>query len=289
MSTVWEELLGTEVRYRDVGGIRTRIVEAGEGRPIILLHGVSGSLETWNRNVHALAEHGRVMAIDMIGHGLTDKPDTNYLIPTFTEHLGNLIDSLGDEPVDLVGQSLGGWVSMRYALANPDRVRTLTNVTGAGLSVHQTREDLERYHADLDQVTQQALGAPSKETVRKRMEWLFHDPAMVPDELVDIRYRIFTRPDSQAVLSRVMRDVVGGENQRYFVTGDELRAFAVPTFVLWTTHNPTTPWAEGQAAAEALPNSRFELFENCAHWPQFEDHERFNASVGAFLASGGAT
>lgn len=288
MTSVWAELLGAEVRFHDVAGIRTRIIEAGAGRPILLLHGVSGSSETWVRNVHALAQHGRVMAIDMIGHGLTDKPDTNYLIPTFTDHLSALIDSLDAPEVDLIGQSLGGWVTMRYALAHPDRVRTITNVTGAGLSVRQTREDLERYHADLSQVTSRALETPTKDTVRKRLEWLFYDPAQVPDELVDIRYRIFTRLDSQAVLGRVMSDVVGRENQKYFVTADELAVFDKPTLVLWTTHNPTTPWAEGKAAADVLPNSRFELFEHCAHWPQFEDPERFNASVGEFLAVGSA-
>lgn len=283
MSTLWTDLLGAEVRYRDAGGIRTRVVEAGEGRPIILLHGVSGSCETWVRNVHALARQGRVMAIDMVGHGLTDKPDGDYLIPTFTEHLEALIDSTDAPQVDLVGQSLGGWVATRFALANPDRVRSLSNVTGAGFSVRQTKEDLERYHADLSKVTNTALETPTRESVRRRLEWLFYDPAQVPDEMVDVRYQIFTRPDSQRVLGRVMSDVVGVENQRYFITADDLRGFDVPTLVLWTTHNPTTPWEEGRAAADALPKSQFELFENCAHWPQFEDHERFNRVVGDFI------
>lgn len=287
-TTVWAELLGCEVKFYDVGGIRTRVIEAGTGRPIILLHGVSGSAETWVRNVLPLSAHGRVMAIDMIGHGLTDKPDTNYLIPTFTKHLADFVDAVVDGPVDLVGQSLGGWVTMRYAIANPDRVRRLANVTGAGLAVQQTKEDLERYHADLDQVTTQALQSPTRDSVRKRLEWLFYDPAQVPAELVEIRYRIFQRPDSQAMLGRVLADVIGPANQRHFIARDELEVLPVPTLVLWTSHNPTTPWPEGKAAAEALPDSRFELFENCAHWPQFENPDGFNTLLTEFLGERGS-
>jgi 2-hydroxy-6-oxonona-2,4-dienedioate hydrolase len=288
MSSVWTELLGAEVKYYDAGGIRTRIIEAGEGRPILLLHGVTGSAETWVHNVHALAKHGRVMAMDMVGHGFTDKPDTNYLIPTFTDHLGAVIDMIGAEQVDLIGQSLGGWVTMRYALAHPDRVKTLTNVTGAGLAVRQSHKDLESYHSNLNQVTARALETPTRETVRKRLEWLFFDPGQVSEELVDIRYHIFTRPDTQAVMGRVMSDVIGAENQRYFIQAEELERFNRPVLVLWTTHNPTTPWPEGKAAAEVLPVSRFELFDDCAHWPQYEDHQRFNRIVGKFLSEEGA-
>lgn len=282
MSTIWVDLLGAEIRYVDAAGIRTRIVEAGSGRPIVLLHGVTGSAESWARNVLALAQHGRVMAIDMVGHGFSDKPDVPYVIPTFTHHLDAVIASTGAEKVDLAGMSLGGWVATHYALAHPEKVRTLTNVTGAGLAVRQTREDLERHHAGLWEVSSRALQTPTRETVRKRMEWLFHDPARVTDELVEIRYRIFTGRDAR-ILGRVTADVVGPDNYAYFLTEDELRGLEVPTFVLWTEHNPTTPWAEGRAAADALPNARFSLFEDCAHWPQFEAADRFNAEVGAFL------
>lgn len=283
--TIWAELLGTEVNFHDVNGVRTRVISAGQGRPIVLLHGVSGSAETWTRNIHRLAQHGRVHAIDMIGHGLTDKPDTRYLMPTFTEHLSAFIEQVADEPIDLIGQSLGGWVAMRYALANPDRIRRLGSVTGAGFSVEQTKEDLERYHADLDRVTTQALEAPTRETVRKRLEWLFYDHDQVPEEMVEVRFRIFQRPDSQAVLGRVLADVIGQENQRHFISGDELRAFERPTLVLWTRHNPTTPWQEGKAAADALPNARFELIEDSAHWPQYEKHAEFNAMLDDFLGA----
>lgn len=286
MSTLWVDLLGVEIHYVDAGGIRTRIVQAGSGRPIILLHGVTGSAESWARNVLALAEHGRVMAIDMVGHGFSDKPDVPYVIPAFVDHLDAVIAWTGAEQVDLAGMSLGGWVATRYALAHPEKVRTLTNVTGAGLAVKQTREDLERHHADLLKVSSGALETPTRETVRTRIEWLFHDHSKVTDELVEIRYRIFTAPDAR-ILGRVTADVIGSDNYAYFLTGNELQTLQTPTFVLWTDHNPTTPWEEGRAAADVLPNARFSLFENCAHWPQFEAAERFNLEVGAFLAQAG--
>src|SRR5205085_1365087 len=78
MASIWVDLLGAEVRFRDAGGLRTRSIEAGEGEPLILLHGSGGHAEAYSRNVLPLANDFRVHAVDMIGHGLTDKPESGY-------------------------------------------------------------------------------------------------------------------------------------------------------------------------------------------------------------------
>src|SRR6185436_13870284 len=71
MSTIWVDLLGTQVKYYDAAGLRTRAIEAGSGDALILLHGSGGHAEAYTRNVVPLAEHFRVCSVDMIGHGLT--------------------------------------------------------------------------------------------------------------------------------------------------------------------------------------------------------------------------
>lgn len=280
----WLRMLGCSVRWYDAGGISTRVVEAGAGEPVVLLHGLSGHAESWAKNILPLAERFRVLAVDMIGHGLTDKPDRPYLLPAFVEHLRDLMRAAGASSAHLVGQSLGGWAAAWLALEHPEEVRTLTLVTSAGLKVTLETDRLGQLQSQVRAVTQRALDAPTRESVRTRLEWLMHQPASVTDELVEVRYRIFTRPDSRRTMARMVDDVTGSANLEYALTEDRLRRLDVPTLVLWTRHNPTTPWEEGEAAAQVIRESRFELMEGCAHWPQFEDPVRFNALVLAFLS-----
>lgn len=285
--TLWLDLLGCSVRYYDAGGITTRVLEAGTGEPVVLLHGLSGHAESWARNVMPLAERFRVLAVDMIGHGLTDKPERPYLLPAYVEHLQNVLRAAGAGEAHLVGQSLGGWIAAWLALEQPEAVRTLTLVTTAGLKVNLATEGMQQLQAQVRTVTQQALGAPTRESVRARLEWLMHRPETVTDELVELRYRIFLREDSRRTMARMVDDVTSDANLAYALTEDRLRRLETPTLVLWSRHNPTTSWMEGEAAAAVIPKGRFELLEDCAHWPQFEDHERFNAITLAFLSEHG--
>jgi 2-hydroxy-6-oxonona-2,4-dienedioate hydrolase len=126
--TVWTDLTGLEfsVSSVDVGGVPTRSLQAGSGPPLVFLHGTSGHLDGFSRNIAAHAEHFTVHAIDMLGHGYTGKPDRPYTIPTYVEHLLGYLDACGLESAHLAGQSLGGWVAAWAAAEHPDRVRSLS-------------------------------------------------------------------------------------------------------------------------------------------------------------------
>jgi len=89
--------MGTGIRenYYDVCGIRTRVLEAGTGHPLILLHGTGGHAETYLRNIGPLSQHFRVLAMDMVGHGYTDRPAGDYTMDTFADHVCGLIDTIG--------------------------------------------------------------------------------------------------------------------------------------------------------------------------------------------------
>src|SRR5579875_1790465 len=125
--TIWTDLLGHEVsqRYYDVKGVRTRVIEAGRGEPLIFLHGTGGHAEAYARNIAAHAARFRVLAVDMVGHGFSDAPDIEYDIDAYVRHLSGLIDLLGADRVCLSGESLGAMVSTWYAITNPSRVRKL--------------------------------------------------------------------------------------------------------------------------------------------------------------------
>src|SRR5690606_33006801 len=115
--------------FVDAGGVRTRVVEAGDGPPLVLLHGTGGHVEAYARNVAPLARRFRVIVPDMVGHGYTAAPPRPYTLDTYAEHLDALLDALGVERATLSGESLGGWVAAWYARLRPARVDRLVLTT----------------------------------------------------------------------------------------------------------------------------------------------------------------
>lgn len=290
--SLWTDALGAEVKYYQAGPWRTRVLEArGDGPPVVMIGGITGHIEGWARNVVPLAERGlHVFAIDALGHGFTDKPlDVDYIAPTFAEHVIAFLDAADIKRAHIVGQSLGGWIMLYTAKTHPDRVAKMVHVTGAGILLDdQARAEESRDVGNaVANVTQKALEAPTLESVRTRLEWLMYRPETVTDELVETRFRIYTRPDSQAAMPKLVAQAPGEANRPYMLTEADLAAISHQTLVLWTDHNPTTPPEVGQRAAEILPNGAFDMILDAGHWPMFEQPEAFNRVVGDFLTGEG--
>jgi pimeloyl-ACP methyl ester carboxylesterase len=111
------------------------------GAPILLLHGLASSAQTWNLLAPLLAPTNRVIAIDERGHGTSEKPDTGYDLPTFVADVHAIVEALGLPKLALVGQSWGGHVALQYAVAHPDLVTHLVLVDG-GFTDMQLRDGL---------------------------------------------------------------------------------------------------------------------------------------------------
>jgi 2-hydroxy-6-oxonona-2,4-dienedioate hydrolase len=275
----WVSLLGAEVRYYDVKGNRTRVIEAGSGPAVLFLHGLSGHAEGFSRNVVPFSAHFRACAVDMLGHGLTAKPSVSYDIPTLARHVLDLMDVLGVQRTSFVGQSLGGWVACWIAIEQPERVDKLVLATGAGLQPTPD-EGTSTVASRVQRVTQAALAAPTRESVRQRLEWLMYRPEQVTEELVDVRYRVYV--EAREMLQKVVDDTTH-RTQQYLLTPERLERITAPTLVYWTRHNPTTAWQTAQKAARLMPNATFEVMEDAGHWPMFEQPDEFNTRAIAFL------
>lgn len=276
-TSVWVEMLGGEICYFNAGGIRTRALHAGSGEPLVFLHGMGGHAEAFIKNILPLATRFHVYAIDMIGHGYTDKPNVAYVIPDFVDHVLKFLDAIGARKAHISGESLGGWVSTWLTMKHPERVASLTLNTSAGLQLTDRTPEAEAQAVErLKKLTKDAAAETTRESVRRRLEWLFLDPKVnVTDELVEIRYQIYRQPETQ----RAMQTIVGqlGEGTKpYMLTREILSRIKVPTTIIWTRHNPTTPWQVGQIAHEIITGSKFHVMDDCGHWPQWEQPEVFN-------------
>jgi 2-hydroxy-6-oxonona-2,4-dienedioate hydrolase len=280
--TFWSELQGVELsqRYVDCAGVRTRIVEAGEGeRAIVMLHGVQGHLETWLRNIASLAARHRVVAFDLLGHGYTAKPARPYEIRDYLEHALGLLDALGIKRATWIGSSLGGWISARAAAQFPERVEKLVLVSTAGLTADPA------VMAKLKTLGERAASMPGPEGVRERLKFVIHDPANVTDELVDSRWRIYAQPEYRAALPNINALQDMARRERNLLTREELGRIKAPTLVVWTDHDPTASLAKGREYQASIPGAKFVIIPQCSHIPSYERPEEFNRIVREFLES----
>jgi 2-hydroxy-6-oxonona-2,4-dienedioate hydrolase len=285
--SIWTDLTGLDFRqtFYDVKGVRTRVVEAGSGEPLIFLHGTGGHCEAFSRNLVAHAPYFRCMAIDMIGHGYTDAPDIPYTMDLLVDHVHDLIDVVGAKQVSVCGESLGAMVGAHLAIRHPDRVKKL--VMNTGMLMRRTEEDLKGTR-DLLERTKRATGELTRETIRNRLAWLMYEPEKsVTEELVDIRYAVYRQPGRAPIISRITQLIAGGLLDPAWVekysNEDSLRGVRCPTLVVWTTHNPGLTAAHAAEGMKQIADARMLIYENSAHWPQWEEAERYNREHLAFL------
>lgn len=279
----WLDMLGAKVSYYNAGGINTRCLEAGEGEAVILLHGMGGHAEAYIRNVIPLSRHYHVYAIDMAGHGFTDAPKEKG-IQGLIDHLFAFMDAIQVQQAHLVGESLGGWVSTWASLQQPERVKSIISVCGAGL--HLDPEDKEAAAAgiqDLMRLTMEAFANPTRENVRNRLAWLFFEPDVsITEELLEVRYVFYMKQwEESKKLGIEPKPVQRGPE--WDLNRDNLTRLQLPFYFLWTDHNPTTPWQVAEKAHKVVNGSQFDVMSHCGHWPQYEDADTFNRLVTEFL------
>lgn len=280
--SAWLDLTGIPfaVDWVDAAGVPTRRLSAGDGPDVMFLHGTSGHLEAFTRNFVAHVNAGyRCHAIDMLGHGYTGKPDYDYEIPQYVEHLANVIDALGIDRINIAGESLGGWVGGVYAADNPERIITLQLIAAGGTKANP--EVMERIKTS----TKKAVTTDDPELTRQRLHLLMHDPASsVSEELVEVRHRIYHAPDFVANVDHLLCLQNMEIRQRNLLRPDTLAKLGdLPTLIIWGNQNPFGDVPEASKMHADIPNSRLELFDECGHWPQHEQHERYNELAIGFL------
>jgi 2-hydroxy-6-oxonona-2,4-dienedioate hydrolase len=273
-TSVWSDLAQVEFSqgFLQAGPYRTRYLKAGsQDKPLLLmLHGVTGHAEAYVRNLKAHAEHFNVYAIDFIGHGYSAKPDHPLEIPHYIDQIHHVMDTLGYDKAYFTGESLGGWVTARFAQLHPEKVeRIVLNTMGGTMANPQVMERLYT-------LSMQAAEDPSWERVKARLEWLMADPSMVTADLIKTRQMIFQQPDwPQACrMNMALQDLE--TRKRNMLSDDDLRAIQAEALVIWTTKDPSGPVDEGRRIAELIPNGRLQVIENAGHWPQYEQTEVFN-------------
>lgn len=281
----WVELLHTQVRLIQ-GRYRTRIIEAGSGPALFLLHGTGGHAENYALNIAALAEHFHVVAMDFLWHGRSQTEGYDpEIIPLLVDQVTGVMDQLGIAQAAFEGQSMGGWVAMQLALRHPEKVRALVLTTTMGFSPDAGAIPgyVEPDWASNLPSSLEVLRNPSFDAVRTRMARILANPARLTDEAIRVRQALYQQPALAAVQQRFIAEYFAGDTiRRHTVTDAMARRITPPTLVYWGDRNRTPP-ALGEHLARQVQHGTFHCAADTGHWAQYESADEHNRVVADFL------
>jgi pimeloyl-ACP methyl ester carboxylesterase len=272
-----------EDRYAKVGDVNSRYWAAGEkGSTVILLHGVGCSVEFWERNIAALAREHRVFAVDIVGFGRTDKPEVVYTFELMADFVLDFMNAMGIDKASLVGNSMGGGISMTVAAQAPERVKKTVLVDPVGLGRGQSPV----MRLMTLPVIGNVLTKPGRQGVVRQMQLCLYDPSQASDDFIDRVAAIGTLPGNQRSFLSLLREtsnIVGVKKALVADFSARLKKIKTPILVIWGREDHILPVSEGEAAVERMANVRLHVMDRAGHLPQIDKPEEFNATVLDFL------
>ncbi|MDO3704917.1 alpha/beta fold hydrolase [Micromonospora sp. C28SCA-DRY-2] len=263
-------------RHVTVDGRRVRHRVDGDGPPVVLLHGIGRTLRDFTEQHELLADRYRVHSVDLPGYGGSLPMAEPYTLPALARFVGRYLDAVGVEaPAHLVGNSLGGAIAMRLAVAEPARVASLALVNSAGFG----REVTMMLRLLALRPLGRLLLRPSRSAARRTERALFHDAAFATAERVAYALEVARQPHAARVLLETAHSLgtfrgVSPQWREELLT--ELARLDVPTLVVWGDRDLILPAAHLDAARTRLPRARTHLFTDCGHMPQIECAEEFS-------------
>jgi len=276
-----------EVCERIVHGYRRVFRMAGDGPPLLLIHGIGDSSTTWLPVMTALARNHLVIAPDLLGHGQSDKPRADYSVAAYANGMRDLLGTLGMDQVNLVGHSMGGGVAMQFAYQFPEKTERLVLVStgGVGRGVNPLLRAVSLPGADLMLATLRMPGARLQtRAVVKILQLL--DTGLGADA-PDFMRLVDALPDATArsAFIRTLRAVIDWRGQVVTMLDRCYLTRGMPTLLVWGSRDRIVPVDHAYTAHAAMPGSRLEVFDGAGHFPFHAEPERFVEVLEDFLTT----
>lgn len=281
----------TDVRYEssrkelETSSGLLRYHEVGTGPPLLLLHGSGPGVTGWRnyRGVLAeLAEHFRCLVLEFPGFGVSDPGDGHPMVMAQSA-VGRFLDGLGLGAVDIIGNSMGGVVATKVAIAEPERVNKLVTIGGMGKAVFSSgpSEGIKLLMEFTDNPTRDGL-----------IRWLLsmvYDPALVTTELIDERWELATEPATLEIARRMYSSAAFAAGAAAAASSGavpywaQLGKITAPTLLTWGRDDRVSPVDMAVLPMRDIPNAELHVFPHCGHWTMIEAREAWLSAVLAFL------
>jgi pimeloyl-ACP methyl ester carboxylesterase len=266
-------------------GHRVNFNIAGQGPPIVLIHGVAGRAAQWDETMLLLAERHTVIAPDLLGHGESAKPRGDYSLGAFASGVRDLLVGLDIERATVVGHSLGGGIAMQFAYQFPERCERLGLVNSGGLGREVN-------------VILRAAALPGAELVLPLIaaNWSRSVGVAVSDFLGRLGLRVgsdmaemgrgyasLIDGEARSAFLHTLRAVIEPGGQRVNAADRLYLAEELPSLIVWGERDPLIPVKHAYTAHEAMPGSRLEIFKDVGHFAQLEEPVRFAGVLADFM------
>lgn len=257
-------------------GIRTNYLEAGSGEDVVLIHG-SGpgvtSYANWRLVIPKLAEDFHVVAPDMVGFGYSDRPEgVKYGLDTWADQTVGVMDALGIEKANLVGNSFGGSIALRIATKHPDRINKLVLMGSMGV------------HFEITPGLDNVWGYDGTyEDMRKVLDYFAYSRVLVNDDLAKVRYEGSNQPGFQEAFSSMFP----APRQRWVdamtTPEEDIKALPHRALIVHGREDKVIPLSTSLRLVELLDNADLSVFSHCGHWSMIERTADFNRLVRDFF------
>ncbi|GAB4528010.1 MAG: alpha/beta fold hydrolase [Anaerolineales bacterium] len=250
---------------------------------VVLVHGFSVPYFIWDPTFEFLTQSGfRVLRYDLLGRGFSERPAVRYGIDLFVTQLHSLLDALGwQQPVSVLGLSMGGPISAAFTARHPQRVARLGLIDPAGAAVVAFPWFLRLLSA-APGLGERLFTLVGEERLVQSIASDFFDPALVAAFIERYRPQMQYRGFVRAILSTMREGMVGDFSAVYRQVG----ALGLPVLLLWGAHDATVPIAHSQILQAAIPQAQFHLIPRSGHIPHYERPEAVNPLLADFLSRG---
>lgn len=271
-SSQFMSILGMQVHYRDQG-------VQSDSVPLILLHGMSSSLNTWDSVVFYLANHRRVISLDLPGFGLTGpSPENMYNFDYYNKFIDSFTRRLQLTKFTLVGNSMGGSIAWNYALFNPAVVDKLVLIDAVGYPKRGESGSLGFKIASTPVINNILLFATPKALVRKSLETIYFDQSRVTDAQVERFHDMAIREGNRAAALLIFKGSFGTSQFK-----GEIKEIKTPTLVLWGEKDNLISVENAYQFNQDIKGSKLEVYPNVGHVPMEEVPERVAKSILDFI------
>lgn len=281
-------LNGIEHHFIDLDGQRTSYYEAGQGEnTILLLHGggIDSAMISWGKLIGGLSARQHIIAPDLPGYGQSDQPDITYTQAFYLDFLTRFLDALNLEKVSLAGLSLGGGISLGFALNFPRRVEKLVLLDSYGIMPETPYHKLSYLlvHTPINEFFNWYM-KHDRNYVRQSLKAMVYDPQNITDELLDEIMQAVQSPFAGRAFMSTQRNELGWNSLRTNYTG-RLSELNIPTLILQGDHDNSVPLKWVQQAHALIKNSRLVILKNRKHWVLSENPQEIVEILREFLES----
>jgi uncharacterized protein (TIGR04551 family) len=260
--------------FVDVDGVHVHYREAGSGPAVVLIHGYGASLESWAGVVPELAQHHRVIAVDLKGFGWTSRPDGDYSPAAQAQLVWDVLDKLGVPDVAIVGHSWGTSVALSMAVAHPER--TLRVALYDAYVYDEQVPSFFRW-AQKGGIGEILFSLFYTERIEDRAPLAYYDERWITQPRVERVERDLDRPGTTAAALAVAR------GHHFAELHERLAQFSRPVLLLWGANDEVTPVSYGYRLANELHDAQIKVYEHCGHIPMVEARSRSTRDLVEFL------